>query len=456
MKRIATIAGSDCSGGAGIQADLKAIALLGGYGMSVVTAVTDQDGRSVRSIHSLPPAVVRAQLETVLAGIGVDAVKTGMLGTARIVGEVVELLSVQRPPVLVVDPVMAASGGASLLSEAGRRLLREKLLPLASLVTPNIPEAEQLSGIAIASPDDMQRAAERICGFGPAAVVVTGGHLAGEPVDVLCDSEQHAVIVMPGPRSGAREAHGSGCTFSAAAATLLAQGHPLTEAVAEAKRLTAAAIEAAVPLGQAAAANQLVWATDLDERQSVLSALEDAYQQLAERRLGWLIPEVRSNLGYARAEARGPEDVAAFPGRLTAVGGRIVALRRPAFGASSHMARVILTARRRYPELRAAMNIRYLPQLLEAAARSGLKVARFDRAAEPDEISLPEGRSLEWGVDAALRASDERPDLVVDQGGLGKEPMIRILATHPAGVVAKVLVLADATDSSDATQEAAP
>jgi len=447
MKRIVTIAGSDCGGGAGIQADLRAITMLGAYGMSAVTAVTVQDGSRVEVSQALPAELVAAQARMAL-DLGADAVKTGMLASGEIVEAVVGALLARRPPVVVVDPVIAASDGAPLLDEDGRRLLRERLLPLASLATPNIPEAEWLSGLPIASAADMERAAQRICALGPAAVVITGGHLDGEPLDVLYEAGQQRTSILVAQRRRFRGAHGSGCTFSAAVATLLADGQSLTMAVTEAKRLTEMALQAAVPLGGGSATNALGWAGDFDVRRAVLDSLQDAYEQLARYDLGELVPEVRSNLGYALPDALTPDDVAAFPGRLTTLDDRLVALRRPAFGASGHIARVILTAMRHYPELRAAINIRHSQRLLAAATAAGLRIAEFDRRHEPAEVGGVEGRSLSWGVDAALSGCQSPPDLIVDGGGPGKEPMIRILASHPAEVVAKLRAIVAALQAS--------
>ncbi len=247
MKRVLTIAGSDSSGGAGVQADLKTITLLGAYGASVITALTAQNTLGVQAIHNPPPEFVAQQIDSVLSDIRFDAAKTGMLSTAAIVEAVADRLAAAALPDIVVDPVMVAKGGARLLAPDAEAALIERVLPLASLVTPNLPEAEALTRRRVASVDDMKQAAARICGMGPQAVLVKGGHLAGDAVDVLFDGERFELF--PGERIPSRHTHGTGCTYSAAIAALLAQGMELAAAVAEAKRFVAEGIRLAEPIG---------------------------------------------------------------------------------------------------------------------------------------------------------------------------------------------------------------
>lgn len=248
IARILTIAGSDSGGGAGIQADLKTITALGGYGLSVITALTAQNTLGVHGVHAVPVDFITQQFRTVMSDIGADAVKTGMLGTIPVIETVAALLREAGRPPLVVDPVMVAKGGAVLLAPEAKHALVRELLPLALVVTPNLPEAEALCGIKIRNPDDMRAAAAAIHGLGPAYVVVKGGHLAGgDALDILFDGK--TCHEFTAPRLDTKNTHGTGCTFSAALATLLGQGKPLRESVAGAKRFVTRAIRHACPLG---------------------------------------------------------------------------------------------------------------------------------------------------------------------------------------------------------------
>ena len=245
--RVLTIAGSDSGGGAGIQADLKTITLLGSYGMSAITALTAQNSRGVSAIHAVPPEFVGAQLEAVLSDIGADTIKTGMLLNAGIIAVVAAAIA-QHALLAIVDPVMIAKGGAALLQDEALVALRRELIPQAYLLTPNLPEAEALTGLTISNEAEMAEAARALQGFGAANVLLKGGHLAGdEAVDLLlCGSILHRFVA---PRIDTIHTHGTGCTLAAAIATFLAQGWPLPEAVGRAKTFLTAAIASALPLG---------------------------------------------------------------------------------------------------------------------------------------------------------------------------------------------------------------
>jgi len=245
--RVLTIAGSDSGGGAGIQADLKTITLLGGYGMSALTALTAQNTTGVSGIHPCPPDFVRAQATAVLDDIGADLIKTGMLYSADIVATVADLLEGYGLPA-VVDPVMIAKGGAPLLRQDAVATLIERLLPKTYLLTPNVPEAAALSGIPIESEKEMLRAGERLRAMGARNVLVKGGHLRGDAIDLLLTPQ--GVHRWSHERLAGRNTHGTGCTFSAAIATLLACGEPLPVAVDRAKQFITAAIAGATDLGR--------------------------------------------------------------------------------------------------------------------------------------------------------------------------------------------------------------
>jgi hydroxymethylpyrimidine/phosphomethylpyrimidine kinase len=248
MPTVLTIAGSDSSAGAGIQADLKTFAALGVYGTSAITAITAQNTREVTAVQGMPPEIVAAQIDAVVGDIPPDAVKTGMLATAAIIEVVVAKVREHRLPNLVVDPVMVAKGGHRLLRDDAVSSLRGLLLPLAAVVTPNLPEAEVLVGHRIASDEDVRRAAEEIVAMGAGAVVVKGGHRdSAEAVDVLYDC--NTFREYSAPRIDTTSTHGTGCTFASAIATYLARGEPLAEAVGRAKEYLTEALRRAYPIG---------------------------------------------------------------------------------------------------------------------------------------------------------------------------------------------------------------
>ena len=243
-----TIAGSDSGGGAGIQADLKTFSAFRVFGMSVITAVTAQNSLGVQGVENLPPVFVARQLRSVLEDFGADAAKCGMLSTAPIIEAVAAELTERRIEKLVVDPVMVAKSGDRLLEPEARAALSDRILPLALLVTPNLPEAEVLAGMRVAEPEDMEEAARRIHLMGPRYVLVKGGHLKGDATDLLWNGRGFTRFSTP--RIDSQNTHGTGCTFSAAIAAGLARGQALGDAIRSAKAYVTRAIREGFQAGR--------------------------------------------------------------------------------------------------------------------------------------------------------------------------------------------------------------
>jgi hydroxymethylpyrimidine/phosphomethylpyrimidine kinase len=352
----------------------------------------------------------------------------------------------------VVDPLIAATDNTPLLDKDGLDAVRRELLPLASLVTPNIPEATALAGIEVRTPKEMKEAAKRIRGYGAEAVLVKGGHLEGNPVDILLDEEGYTKFRSE--RMAVSDVHGTGCVLSAAIATELAKGASLQEAVQQGRTVTIASIQAALTIGKGRRfAHPHAYAAAEGERYQVIEALGQAIAALqGERNIGGLIPEVSSNLGYALPFAQAKGDVAAFPGRIIRVRDTIATINAPAFGASQHIASIILTVMGYNPSYRSAMNIKYSPAILQACKKGGLRVLGFDRREEPQEVTEEEGRSLAWGVEKVLAGAGEVPDVIYDEGGWEKEPMIRVLGGDPGEVVQKVIEIKRRCNDSDTTR----
>lgn len=257
MHKALTIAGSDSGGGAGIQADLKTFMAHGVYGASAITAITAQNTLGVQAVELLSPDLVAAQITSVLDDIGADAVKTGMLGAAPIIERVAEVLRRYAVRQLVVDPVMVAKSGHRLLAADAVNALREALLPLALVITPNLPEASVLLGRPVQDETDMRAAAQDLHALGPRYVLLKGGHLSGDAVDVLYDGETY--LELRAARIPTRHTHGTGCTYAAAITALLARGLPVERAVRQAREYLLGAIAAARPIGAGQSPVQHLW-----------------------------------------------------------------------------------------------------------------------------------------------------------------------------------------------------
>lgn len=247
IRKALTIAGSDSGAGAGIQADLKTFAAFGVYGTSAITAITVQNTVGVTQVLALSPKLVGAQIDAVIGDIGTDALKTGMLANAAIIDMVVRKIREHRLKNVVVDPVMVATSGDLLIQKNAVTALRSKLIPLATVATPNIPEAEELTGMKLRSSEEIREAAMSISQMGAKSVVIKGGHLDGPAVDLFYDGKKF--IALSAPRIRTKNTHGTGCTFSAAIAASLAKGEKIDSAVALAKKFITRAIQSSFSIG---------------------------------------------------------------------------------------------------------------------------------------------------------------------------------------------------------------
>jgi hydroxymethylpyrimidine kinase/phosphomethylpyrimidine kinase len=443
-----TVAGSDSGGGAGVQADLKTFEALGAFGTSAVTAVTAQNTCGVTDSVVHDPDTVSAQYDAVVEDFDVAAAKTGMLGDAAVVEAVADRLSSADFPV-VVDPVVVAQSGDRLLTEAGVDAVRDELLPEATIATPNVPEAELLADAAVENEHDLRAAAEAVRDLGPDAVLVTGGHVDGDPVDVYVGDTTSA---FTRERVATADTHGSGCTLSAAIAARLARGADQRRAVERGVRDAVAAIESPLSLGasggpvdHAAIADVLPGSVTDDgtlrghaaDEAAAIDAVQSAVAALERDWPPALVPEVGTNVAVAPANASTPGDVVAVDGRLHATGRGVRATAGVAPGASSHVARFLLGVRDADPGVSAAGNLRWAADR-EAALRGRWDVEIVDRTDEPADAD----GTMDWTASEAMTGRERAPDAVIDRGAVGKEPMVRVLAADAAGLLEKFRTVA--------------
>ena len=436
MKTALTIAGSDPIAGAGIQQDLKVFQALGVYGTSVVTSVTAQNTTGVQKIKVLDGKIISEQIDSVLSDLKVDAVKTGMLGNAEIINIVSGKLREYDIENLIVDPVMLSTSGAELLERSALEPLK-KLISAAKLTTPNIREAEILSGIEINGPEDMKLAAGKIADeMAGGGCIITGGDLKADDIftDVLYFKNKYNVFSEKDRRI---ETHGTGCVFSSALTANIALGLGVVRAVRNAKKFTSDAIRHYVMLEHLPSKSNLkipdasinsgrVIVVDTVRRgiDKVISC-GDAYK---------LAPQVGINIAMALENANSIEDVAGLTGRIIRVKDQLIPAGVVEFAGSGHVGRVVLSAMRHDPERRAAMNIRFLDEILDVCKKTGLAISGFDRDEQPEDT-----KTMEWGTNAAIEKSlnegGEFPGVIYDRGGVGKEAMIRILGKNAEEVV---------------------
>ncbi len=438
-----TIAGSDSGGGAGIAADLKTFAAAGVHGVLAITSVTAQNTVEVRGVYDMPPEAVRLQVLAVHEDLGVDAAKTGMLSNASIVREVARLVDELGFP-LVVDPVMVAKSGAQLLRDDAVEVLVRELVPRATVVTPNAPEAERMTGIEVRDLEGARKAAEHIVErLGARAAVVKGGHLGGpESVDVLYYGGRY--VELRAPRIESRATHGTGCSFSAAIAAGLAKGMDVEEAVREAKRMVTDAIRYGLDLGSGhGPVNPISWIEVPAERFRALEDVRLALRVLKEngRFVHRLMGEGSIEIGVALPApyALGPGDVATAVGGIGRHGSSIVSRGGVGFGASGALTSAIMAMSERYPQVRAAAIVEGGEGIEGAALSLGLRLASFARRGPA------RGRDLGSGISEALRsAGPVPPDVVLDPGGQGMAPLAIFFGRSAAEAAAKLVAVAKA------------
>lgn len=414
-----------------MQADIKAISSMGAHAAVALTAITAQNTTRLREIFPLPPEQVTAQITAVAEDVCISAVKTGMLHSPRTVRAVASLLGELKAP-LVVDPVLFAGVGASLHKEGLAESLAKELVPLATVLTPNREEAETLSGIKITDDGSLEEVGDRLLELGPRAVLLKGGHLDGDLARDLLFTEE-GVMELASPRLD-RKVHGAGCTLSSLIATGLGLGMDTGEAVREAKRRIYDSIAMALPVGKGLLAiNPMATLYKEAMRARVTEDVRSAVETIEHRMPPELVPEVGMNLAFALPYPQGYREICGVQGRLVRVGDGIRRAGDVRFGGSRHIARVVMAATAADPEVRCVMNLRFSENLLERLASLGLDVGSFDRAAEPEMVS-----SMEWGTGEAIKASGHVPDVIFDRGGLGKEPMVRVLGRDPEEVLGKI------------------
>lgn len=436
-----SIAGSDSGAGAGIQADLKTFSALGVYGCTAITALTAQNTKKVAQIHAVPPSIVVAQVASVMADLPPAAIKVGMVYSQEIIDVLARSLGQAKAPI-VLDPILAAGTGAKLLRDDALEPFVSRLLPLATLLTPNRMEAEKLAGTKIRSEGDSIEAAKKLQALGAKNVIVKGGHFGKKTVtDILVLRDSARVSEMANPRIDIEESHGSGCNFSAAVTAYLARGFALEESCRMANEYVHDAIRNAVMVGKGLPVTNPLSLIYRDAmRHRTLGELQAAVGRLVSLKGFYLlIPETQTNLAYALPDAASHSEVAAVRGRIVRAGNAAVQVSRVEFGASRHMASAVLAYMSVRPAMRAVINIRFSKETL-SACRSIFKkekMSSYDRKMEPAGVKKREGSTISWGTVAAL-GRNQGAEVIYHEGDVGKEPMITVFGKNPAEIVYKI------------------
>ena len=424
MRTALTVAGSDSVGGAGIQADVKAMSVIGVHATSVITAVTAQNTCGVRDILPMPEELIKAQLEAVLKDCDVKAVKTGMLYSAEIVGTVADILEDHEMP-LVVDPVMVSGTGSPLSGDGFTSAMRKKLLPICELVTPNKDEAETLAKMKIRTRDDLMLACELI-GKQGSSVLMKGGHFNTPVVtDYLYLSSEFTKIEYPRLK---KAGHGSGCVLSSFITANMAKGLDIVNAVLKSRELIQESIATQYAIGKGdPVVNPMVKLKGETDKFQVLDALDAAAAKILDTVPDELVPKGGMNIAMALKDAAGPEEIAAIDKRLTVHNGLLRKNGPAKFGTAEGLSYILLTVMKHSPETRCIMSIAYGDDIIDVMEEVGMT-----------SVSAEMGKDkFSEATEKALKKTKRIPDAIVDKGPK-KDRKILLLAKDAQDMMAKL------------------
>lgn len=429
MRCALTIAGSDSVGGAGIQADIKAMSSLDVHCCAVITALTAQNTTAVEKIMPVPAEMIQAQLEAVLKDVDIKAVKTGMLYSAETVGVVADILEDHDMP-LILDPVMVAGVGDSLAKDDLTKAIRKKLIPMCELVTPNKHEAEVLSGIQIRNEDDVKYACE-IIGKDSSSVLLKGGHMSGSTViDYLYLSSEFTKIEYPRLE---RAGHGGGCTLSAFITANMAKSVDIVNSILNSRKMIQQSIADMYVIGHGdKLVNPIIRQQVGDkERFRILDDLDDAADLLVNMVPEEIVPVKGLNIAYATKDAAGPEDVAAIDGKLSFHNGSMRKNGKSKFGTAGHLSYVILAAMEKNPKIRSAFNMKYSKDMVDLMEEVGLTIEYADRKRHKNALS---GELVRLAIEEAGYV----PDVIVEKANNRNDNSIRIFGKSPEAILEKL------------------
>ncbi len=429
---ILSIAGSDPSSGAGIQGDMKTFNAFGTYGLSVITAITSQNTKRFLDVKPVMPLLVKNQIKSVLEDFHIDAIKIGMVYDRQTIKAIHSELKKSKIPI-VLDPIFKSTTGGNLQMKDAFSDYKKLLIPLSYIITPNVQEAEKISGIKIKSLRDMKNAAKKIQNLGAKNVIIKGGHfLAGAKItDILLADKKFYMFSHDRLKF---ENHGGGCTFSASLCVNIARGKKLSDAVNIARLFTVESMKNAAKIGSGLA---IVTHEKGDEIENNLSraiskfcSIDIIYRH---------VPECQTNFVYSTSNPLSLNDIMGLEGRIVRTGNQVTVAGNLKYGGSKHVASAVLEMARKFPSIRSGVNLKYDTTTIKRAISKGLKISSYDRNTEPLKNKEIEGSTISWGIKKAIENSRTPPDIIFHVGDFGKEAMILIFGKNPEDVLRKTL-----------------
>lgn len=423
---VLAIGGSDPSSGAGIQSEIKAAAALGVNCFSVITAITAQNSKRFVLTESVSEKSVGKQIDSILEDFDVDVITIGMVHDHNVIRNIHSKLKNAKIPI-VLDPVIRSTTGGILLKKDAMAALKKLLIPISHTITPNVIEAEILSGVKIRKYGDLLKASQVI---GAKNVIITGHTFQrGKISDFVYEGGKHQSV--PGKKIPGQN-HGSGCNFAISLAYAIAQKKNLIEAVRFAKQFTYDAILSAQSLGSGVKITN-------PKKDKIKSELESAITDLENlKNIHTLIPECQTNFVFAKPSSKSTRDIVGVLGRIVRTGNTIRTTGTLEYGGSKHVATAVLTMQKKFPQTRSALNIRYSQDLVKKFEKSKAVISHYNRIKEPKTNKIKENSSISWGIGQAIKRSDTPPDIIYHKGDFGKEPMIIVFGNSPSQVLDKI------------------
>jgi len=426
---ILAIGGSDPSSGAGIQSDILAASTLGANCFSVITAITAQNSCKFSYAEPVSPKSITAQIDSVLSDFDIDVITIGMLyDTATIKAAYTRLKNLKIP--IILDPVIRSTTGGVLLKKDATSLLKKLVIPICHTITPNVAEAEALSGVKIRRPSDLVLAAKALSKLGAKNVIITGHVFEKNKIsDFVFDGIKHQYISgkkIPGQN------HGSGCNFAIAVSFGVAKRKNIFDCAKFAKQFTYDSIKSAQRLGR----GLKITRPSQDQLYTTLEKSIKKFEDLKE--IHTHIPECQTNFVFAKNEAKSTGDILGVSGRIVRAGSQVITAGSLEYGGSRHVASAVLAMQKKFPKIRSALNLKYDENTIKKFAKAKAKIASYNRLLEPKSGKNKENTSVFWGTNQAIQNSPTPPDVIYHKGDFGKEPMIIVFGTTPDDVIQKI------------------
>ena len=426
---ILAIGGSDPSSGAGIQSDIKAAQALGANCFTVITAITAQNSSKFIGAEPVSAKSILAQIDSVLSDFPVDVITIGMVYDSKIIKKIHSRLKGVRIPI-VLDPVIKSTTHGMLLKADAISALKRLLIPISHTITPNVAEAEILSGIKIRKSQDLVKAAQVMSKIGAKNIIITGHKFAKNKISdfVYHNKKQETIFGKPIPGQN----HGSGCNFAIALAFSIAQKKNIVDSARFAKQFTHDAILSAQNIGRGVK-------TTNPKQDKIKLELGNAIIQFENlEQISTHIPECQTNFVFAKQKSKSIEDIVGVSGRIVKAGKSAITAGTLEYGGSRHVATAVLMMQKKFPTIRSGLNIRYDVDTIRKFTKSGAKIASYDRRSEPQSSKSKENSSISWGIGQAIKRSTSAPDIIYHTGDYGKEPMIIVFGTTPQDVLRKI------------------